>query len=912
MSAHPHLALWAKLGKAQYPNSYHPLLFHLLDVASVARRLWDDILRPRVKEPFAAALGIAAHDCGPWVAFCVGAHDIGKASPGFQQRENAAVLVKYLAAAGFDFAVSAAPPHGTVSVPVLADWLQGAGVPRIAARRVALAVGGHHGVFAEAGWDALGDRALGNPAWSAARRDVLSCLAELLTVPLTRPPTEGQGEDQSHLMFLAGLTSVADWVGSNQAFFPPVGNGDNYTDDRMERAREYLHRADRQAEEALSRLGWTGRTDGPGGRPSFPDLFRYLGLKEVRPLQAAAERHAAGLDGPALILVESPMGEGKTEAALCLADAWERGGGQGLYVALPTMATSNGMFGRLEAFLAATYPGRKNLHLLHGQALLSEAYQRLVEQAKGQTFTAELYDEDGSPGVVLADAWFAQDRKHGLLAPFAVGTIDQALLAVLQTRHGFVRLFGLAGKTVILDEVHAYDVYMTTLLRHLLRWLAALGCPVILLSATLPRQKRQELLAAYTGLPAVPEEDRPYPRITAARPGGSPAVNVEHIPASAAKRLRLAWQGDDLPQLAFRLGQALQAGGCVAVVRNTVGLAQQTYRALKEALTPDVEVELFHARFPFGRRQQIEQAVLRRYGKEGPRPARTILVATQVVEQSLDLDFDLLVTDLAPVDLVLQRAGRLWRHNRPRPACLKEPVVWLLQPPEGADGLPNFGVSRFVYQPLVLLRSYLALRDLVEVNLPDDLEGLIEAVYAGHPSLAPPTPAWTQALADAEKAWQAEQKEHRKAARAFLIADPVAEEEILSAFNQQLEEDNPDVPKDRQAFTRLVSPTVSLVLLYEVGGKLFLRPEGGPEVKLIRRPNLDQARALLNNTVSVQHKGCFFHYVKRPSPWPDSGLLRFHRLVRLDGNGASLSGEHALTNDPELGLVFTREDEQVG
>ena len=131
--------------------------------------------------------------------------------------------------------------------------------------------------------------------------------------------------------------------------------------------------------------------------------------------------------------------------------------------------------------------------------------------AKDQTFEAEVYDDDRAPGAVVADAWFAQDRKQGLLAPFAVGTIDQALFAVLQTKHQFVRLFGLAGKVVILDEVHAYDVYVTKrYLRRLLRWLAALGCPVILLSATLPGLKRQELLEAYAGC-AVPPESRCRP-----------------------------------------------------------------------------------------------------------------------------------------------------------------------------------------------------------------------------------------------------------------------------------------------------------------------------------------------------------------------------------------------------------------
>src|SRR5207248_6281763 len=114
-------------------------------------------------------------------------------------------------------------------------------------------------------------------------------------------------------------------------------------------------------------------------------------------------------------------------------------------------------------------------------------------------YAAWVYDEEKRPSAVVAEEWFARNKKQALLAPFGVGTIDQALLAVLQTRHVFVRLFGLAGKCVVLDEVHAYDAYMTTLMERLLRWLAALGCPVMLLSATLPRDKRVKLLRAYAG-----------------------------------------------------------------------------------------------------------------------------------------------------------------------------------------------------------------------------------------------------------------------------------------------------------------------------------------------------------------------------------------------------------------------------
>jgi CRISPR-associated endonuclease/helicase Cas3 len=917
----PHLILWAKLGNTTYPVSYHPLLFHLIDVGIVARCLWDNVLRQPMKERFASAVGLSVGDCGPWVAFWVGAHDIGKASPGFQQfRQSTKVLVKYLKGEGYDFTVSKPEHHATVSVPELARWLEDQKVPRVSAHRAALAVGGHHGVFPKPGWNNLGARVLGNDKWAAARRDLLFWLAHLLGVPRDRPMAGGQGNDQSYLMVLAGLTSVADWIGSDQALFPPVGDCKNYLDNQETRVRDYFAHAPQQADRALAQLGWIRRAEKLGQQPPFLELFKFLSLGSVRALQQAAATHAASLDGPALILVESPMGEGKTEAALCFADAWERRGGQGIYVALPTMATSNGMFGRLKQFLDATYPGRKNLHLLHGGALLSDTYNQLVQRAKEQTFEAELYDDDMAPGAVVADAWFAQDRKHGLLAPFAVGTIDQALLAVLQTRHGFVRLFGLAGKLVILDEVHAYDVYTTALMQRLLRWLGALGSPVVLLSATLPRKKRHELLEAYAGREVdLGNADTPYPRMTIIRPQESSPVAVEHLPATSRKTLAIAWHNDNLEQLGARLSETLQGGGCAVVIRNTVDLAQQTYRLLKKegVLPSDIEVELFHARFLSGQRQEIEQRVMKRYGKDGPRPKKAILVATQVVEQSLDLDFDLIVTDFAPIDLLLQRAGRLWRHLRPRPVGLTEPSVWLLRPAMGEDGVPDFGLSQLVYKRFILLRSYLALENRIQdgriaVTLPGEVEGLIESVYGDASLPVPQAPAWSQALAEAEKAMQAEWKDDRKAAERFLIAEPINENNILHEFNQQLEEDNPDVPKDRQAVTRLVERNIALVVLYRIDGKLYLDPKGKQGVSLTRRPNLQEAGELVSNAVTVNRKGCIFHYLKQapPKAWQKSGLLQFHRVVQVNQDGVTLANEYPLTIDPELGVEFSRPEDQ--
>ena len=262
--------------------------------------------------------------------------------------------------------------------------------------------------------------------------------------------------------------------------------------------------------------------------------------------------------------------------------------------------------------------------------------------------------------VVVARSYFSH-RKRALLSEYGVGTVDQALLSVLNIKHQFVRLWGLGNRVVVLDEVHAYDTYTGTLIESLVRWLHALGSSVIVMSATLPANKRTALLEAF-GAKDIPEQT--YPRITRVLNGKADAV---HVPASAKKQIRLERISQDDTSVRDKLLELTRERGCVACIVNTVDRAQRLYTALKDN-TQGVPVMLFHARYPVTDRQRRELECLQAFSKDGSRanpnrPKRMILIATQVVEQSLDLDFDAMISDLAPVDLLLQRAGRLHRHE---------------------------------------------------------------------------------------------------------------------------------------------------------------------------------------------------------------------------------------------------------
>ena len=426
-----------------------------------------------------------------WCAFLAGLHDLGKASPDFQLQVGkvSAEVTKRLRGIGLPVKPGHGPkttPHGTITADVLPRILVNRfGLDGKAARNFGVVVGGHHGVFPTSlAIRKVSVSAKGNQKWDDHRLFLVDQLAKVLGMPRDRLP---HALDNATAMVFAGFVSVADWVGSNTKFFPyaiPL-SAMTYTDDAKTRARE-----------ALDNLGWQLQPPQQNVR-GFTELFP--GIQKPNDLQRSVESLGADLNEPGLVIIEAPMGEGKTEAAIYLADHWAASAGQeGHYFALPTQATSNQMFGRVRDFLRGRYEGSQvQLQLLHGHASLSSEFQVLRENNNG-VFAPQYsgVGEDAEQMGVAASEWFTH-RKRGLLSPFGVGTIDQALLAVLQTKHSFVRLFGLAHKTVIIDEVHAYDAYMTTLLERLLEWLAALSSPVVLLSATLPRARREALLAAY-------------------------------------------------------------------------------------------------------------------------------------------------------------------------------------------------------------------------------------------------------------------------------------------------------------------------------------------------------------------------------------------------------------------------------
>ena len=396
----------------------------------------------------------------------------------------------------------------------------------------------------------------------------------------TSRPDPDPGIKGSFFTILSGLISVADWIGSSEEYF----GIDPIEKDLV----KYTINSQEQARRVLEHLRWNASSE-PTRLRTFGEAFPFI--CEPYPIQRKAIELVDVLDRPGLIIIEAPMGEGKTEAALYLAERWSSVlGHEGFYIALPTQATADQMFTRTVSFLKGC-DKKVNLALLHGHAVLSDEYQQI----------RIVGDEPDEPGYkVAAGEWFTH-RKRAILSPYGVGTIDQALLSVLPTRHYFVRLFGLAGKTIIIDEVHSYDLYMSTLLDRLLVWLRAMGSSVILLSATLPSSRRNDLLSAYIGHRPT-AQPLPYPRLTwiiGDTEDGASFPSASSLSSDRPREVFLNWIEDDNQAILGKIKEAIVEGGTVAVICNTVAKAQNTYSFLKEHLSDiDVDVDLFHARYP--------------------------------------------------------------------------------------------------------------------------------------------------------------------------------------------------------------------------------------------------------------------------------------------------------------------------
>jgi CRISPR-associated endonuclease/helicase Cas3 len=685
-------------------------------------------------------------------------------------------------------------------------------------------------------------------------------------------------------MALTGFTILCDWLGSDERFFPQS------PDLSLE---EYARESYARAQCAVKEAGFHQRS-----QSTAPTAFAALfpDKQPARPLQAAVDAIPQDvLAGPCLAIIEAPTGEGKTEAALALAHRLASSHDTDeLYYALPTTATSNQMFGRLQEHLRDRLGVPTDVKLIHGQAFLMEDDLRIAPLDSG-----ERADQDAMV------EWFTS-KKRAILAPFGVGTVDQAELAALNVKHNALRLIGLAGKVVIFDEVHAYDTYMTAIVETLLHWLSALGTSVIILSATLPQAQRAALARAYGAELAVSSEQaQAYPSLWVFSRTQPPhhATPLAHQPD---RRLGIhALHLTDGASKARWLLDAVADGGCACWITNTVNRAQQLFAALTDADSSDMDLMLLHARFPLEDRQALERKLTGKYGPNGDRPKRGIVVGTQVLEQSLDLDFDLMVSDLAPVDLLLQRAGRLQRHDRPRPAAFAHrPVLWInteLSP----DGDLDLGVDRWIYDAFLLRQTWRTIQDHGEIHILRECHTLVEAVY-GITEVPPDSP-----LAEAWDNLQRKRSDAIKEARQRLIPEPDPEWSFCSRVARLTFEENETGAAWIVARTRLGRESINLIPL-ECNGDIARLYPSEETVGLDSPASPEMQLRLLRRHLRVSHREIVQALKNAPLPnlFTRSARLKgYYPLWLTDGQAEFPleNGRVIVTLDRDLGLIIHRE-----
>lgn len=704
--------IWKYWGKAM-PRAdgvpAHAFVYHCLDVVAVADA-WLARSLP-LRQRFESML--------PWLRFFIALHDLGKLFVAFQAKSIPAtqLLGNYsqVDARILDREGTAHCQHGPAGFVWLKRELgtisgsKDDGDPHAQWDRWSQwtgAVAGHHGAICVE--QELPKFRLLEPD-VAARSEWVRLAAQTFLEPhglsLRDDPPLISNELQS---FIAGFCAICDWLGSNECFV--------YCTEPTDDLSGYLERQQIVATQVLTDSGIVRAALREGGIATA-----LAGDRQPHQIQRYIDD--LPLTG-GLTLIEAPTGSGKTEAALGLAARLLAVGlAESIVFALPTQATANAMLPRLEQIAPKLFPGGdSSLVLAHGRAAFNADAIRLRSTV-----------HDGNEATVHQADWLSQSRKRVFLGQIGVCTIDQVLLSVLPVRHHFVRSFSLGRSVLIVDEVHAYDAYMYGLLERVLQQQRAIGGSAILLSATLPLHQRRALIRAWNPkLDVSPIND--YPLLTQVGDVATPPVAplADDRPPLRRVHIELRRSDDVLPDdaLIAELLAAVNAGARVAVIVNLVADAQRLARRLR-ALTGQ-PVDLFHARFRFRDRMLRERDVLAWYGQGVARTGGRILVATQVVEQSLDLDFDWMITQLCPADLLFQRIGRLHRHaNVIRPQGFESPRCSVLLRAEADDDYGSHGVVYGDQRALWRTEQRLldAIGDTGVIEFPAAYRDWVEAVY---------------------------------------------------------------------------------------------------------------------------------------------------------------------------------------
>lgn len=909
--------LWGKKKEEDGQYYWLPLEQHLLDTGNIMIQLWNHWLSEGQRKFIMESISETEEEAGVSLVFFIGlTHDLAKATPAFSLRPSAnnqspdldKILTENLIKSGFpgleswSTESSSKSPHALASQVLLDSY----GVDE----DIASIIGGHHGRPVDDKWEIRVQLETytanyyqydhdGKCAenWKRAQRKLFEWTLEeagyqnVDALPKIEQPAQ---------VLLQGLLIMADWIASNEEYFPlfPIDKEEEeFQEERLEYGWERWART----------YPWVSECVG-GIEEQYSKRFRFRPREVQRAFFEAIDK----AQKPGIIILEAPMGVGKTEAALLGVEQMaEKGKCSGMFFGLPTQATSDGIFTRIKEWIekiARETDDDKSIQLVHGKAQFNDTFQNLKN--------AENINVEDFHGSVTINEWFT-GKKTAILDDFVVGTVDQLLLAGLKQKHLALRHLGLSKKVIVIDEVHAYDAYMGAFLYRVVEWLGAYRIPVIILSATLPALRRKELVETYCQGMGVKRKKiqadyadwkttEAYPLITYT--DGAKVIQTRDFQLENVKEVNIELIGED--DFVTTIQSSLSNGGIAGIIVNTVRRAQCLAEKLESVFGRE-NISVLHSSFLAPHRQEKEKRLLDEIGKNAKRPKLQIVIGTQVLEQSLDIDFDVLFTDIAPMDLLFQRMGRLHRHmETKRPENLKNQVLYVM----GIQGMAEFEEgTRTIYGDYLLMRTQLLLPE--KLMLPEDISRLVQKVYSDEEddeSDIPQSIREKYKEAKVKNGLKIDRKKHN--AKVFRIENPYEPEE--NSLIGWLKNDPPsDSEEAGLAAVRDGADSIEVILVKRKEKELYLldditnisgelTPALAKEIsrQTIRLPHIFCYKTdKIIKELEERNKAEIFHW--QSEPWLKGSLA----IILDEDNSAILMG-YKICYDKQYGLMVGKEE----
>lgn len=907
------LALWGKKNEVDGQYFWLPLIVHLIDTKNVITFLYTHWLDDGQRKLIEQNLGPKAENIIQFLGYI---HDIGKATPAFQIKQSRwnnsdldQEIIEHLLKAGFKDINDKLPlaeksPHNFAGEAILLNY-------GVEASFAAL-LGGHHGKPCDHNLkNDIADHTANyyqkdldtdvQEVWKKIQLDFFEfgleeCgLSNASEIPKIK---------QEIAVELEGLLIMADWLASSEYFNEdkslPMFNLIPLTDEEFILDKNWLKRR-------FQRAIKTWFLDGVWMPQRISDIdayFREIWNFSPRHVQKEMLTAIRTIIEPGIIVIEAPMGIGKTEIALAAAQQVAAVKGKsGVFVGLPTQATSNAMFSRVKTWLntiGQEQGDRFSINLAHSKAGFNMEFSNLP--------LAENMESEETDTSVSVNQWFL--GKKSVLSKFNVGTIDNLLQMGLKQRHLFLKHLGFADKVIIIDEVHSYDAYMSSYLKKVLTWLGAYDVPVILLSATLPYETREDLVKAYLAgkcgisvkkLTKVISFERKtdYPLLTFS--DGDKVNQLADFKQDTQQKIEVVRLKLDDQELGEKILDEISEGGIAGVIVNTVARAQTLARIIN-SLDANVNLLVLHSSFLSSDRARLETKLQQLIGKNlTGRPKQLVVIGTQVLEQSLDIDFDVLFTDIAPMDLLMQRIGRLQRHHRVRPENLQQARVFVSE-------IEKFGcygdANQLIYSRYILMKTDYYLP--AEIEIPTDISKLVNLTYSSE--IFTRNDLSSDEIKDLKIAKDEEdlyiEKEKQKASN-FQIAAPKSKKLIRG----WLELTKPINELVGDASVRDIEDSIEVVLLKKTDTDVTLL--NGESIEFVDSSEIAGQTIRLPHRLTFNIESTINVLEKQTSrlfpEWATDPWLKRSLAFCLDENNRAIFNGYKVTYDQLLGLVCEKE-----